>query len=455
MRPALLTPACIPQAPHDRESLDIPWSLVVDLAARRINLDGVSTLVSLHQELKLPPPVLEAVFRHLQQEKLVEIRGTDGQNFLLSLTSAGHKFATDRQSATHYAGPAPVSLRLYQSTVRAQTARPKITRQHLHRVFSDLVVEDEVLDQLGPALISQETMFLFGSTGNGKTSLAERTVKVFDDAIVVPYAVEVDGQVISVFDPVIHRQLEGDCPGLDPRWTVCQRPAVMVGGELSADMLELRLDPATNIYAAPAQMKANNGILIVDDFGRQVIPPTMLLNRWILPMDRRVDYLNLSYGLKFQVPFELMIVFATNLEPKQLMDAAFLRRIPNKIFVPPVPDSSFVEIFRREALRQGLDIDPGIADQLIRLCRKLGGPELRACYPRDICKIVACINAYEERPPELSLSDLERATTTYFAENAPNARVQPPPLPATTQTNLGNLALAVQNFLPMLPTPIT
>src|ERR1039458_608181 len=287
MRPALLTPACIPQAPHDRETLDIPWSLVVDLAARRINLDGVSTLVSLHQDLKLPPPVLEAVFRHLQQEKLVEIRGTDGQNFLLSLTSAGHKFATDRQSATHYAGPAPVSLRLYQSTVRAQTARPKITRQHLHRVFSDLVVEDAVLDQLGPALISQETMFLFGSTGNGKTSLAERTVKVFDDAIVVPYAVEVDGQVISVFDPVIHRQLEGDCPGLDPRWAVCQRPALMVGGELSADMLELRLDPATNIYAAPAQMKANNGILIVDDFGRQVISPTMLLNRWILPMVRR------------------------------------------------------------------------------------------------------------------------------------------------------------------------
>ena len=217
MRPALLTPACIPQAPRDRETLDIPWSLVVDLVARRLNLDGVATLVSLLQQLKLPPTVLEAVFRHLQQEKLVEIRGTDGQNFLLSLTSAGHKFAVDRQSASHYAGPAPVSLRVYQSTIRAQTARPKITRQHLHRVFSDLVVEDEVLDQLGPALISQETMFLFGSTGNGKTSLAERTVKVFDDAIVVPYAVEVDGQIISVFDPVIHRQLEGCCPGLDPQ----------------------------------------------------------------------------------------------------------------------------------------------------------------------------------------------------------------------------------------------
>jgi hypothetical protein len=181
----------------------------------------------------------------------------------------------------------------------------------------------------------------------------------------------------------------------------------------------------------------------------------MLLNRWILPMDRRIDYLNLSYGLKFQVPFELMIVFATNLEPKQLMDAAFLRRIPNKIFVPPVPDSSFVEIFRREALRQGLDIDAGIADQLIRFCRKLGGPELRACYPRDICKIVACINAYEERPPSLSLSDLERAATTYFAENAPHSSVQKPPVPAIAETSLGNLARAVQNYLPALTNPIS
>ena len=164
-------------------------------------------------------------------------------------------------------------------------------------------MEDEVLDQLGPALISQETMFLFGSTGNGKTSLAERTVKVFDDAIVVPYAVEVDGQVISVFDPVIHRQLEGDCPGLDPRWAVCQRPAVMVGGRTLGRYAGTAARSSDQFYAAPAQMKANDGILIVDDFGRQVIPPTMLLNRWILPMDRRVDYLNLSYGLKFQVPF--------------------------------------------------------------------------------------------------------------------------------------------------------
>ena len=445
MQPAHLTPACVPQAPHDADSLDIPWALVVDLVARRLNLDGLATLTTLHRELKLPPPVLEAVFRHLQQDKLVEIRGTDGQNFMLGLTSAGHRFATERQSASHYAGPAPVSLQAYQSAVKAQAARPVINRTQLRRVFADLVLEDEVLDQLGPALISQESLFLFGSTGNGKTSLAERTVKVFEDAIVIPYAVEVDGQIISVFDPVIHRPVEGYCPGLDPRWIVCHRPAVMVGGELSLEMLELRLDPTTNIYAAPVQMKANNGILIVDDFGRQVIPPTSLLNRWILPMDRRVDYLSLSYGLKFHVPFELMIVFATNLEPKQLMDAAFLRRIPNKIFVPPVSEKSFFEIFRREAQRQGFDADSESLDQLIGLCRVLGGPELRACYPRDICKIVACINSYEERPHRLSPADLERAVRMYFAENAQNSAPLKWSTPAVHAATVGSLAIAIRN----------
>jgi hypothetical protein len=208
-----------------------------------------------------------------------------------------------------------------------------------------------------------------------------------------------------------------DCPGLDPRWIVCRRPEVMVGGELSAEMLELRLDPASNIYAAPIQMKANNGILVVDDFGRQVITPATLLNRWILPLDRRVDYLTLSYGLKFQVPFELMIVFATNLEPKHLMDPAFLRRIPNKVLMRSVSDRSFIEIFRREVARYGFEFDPVVAEHMLALCRNRGGLGLCACYPRDICEITACINAYEERPAQLSLGDMERAIDLYFAED--------------------------------------
>ncbi len=414
----ILKPRLIPKAPTGIESLDIPWPLAVDLIARRINLDGVTSNASLGQKLKLPGSVVESVFRYFLKEKLVEIRGSDGEAFNISLTIAGHKFAAERTKISHYAGPAPVSLQAYAGAVQAQSARPKVNRQNLQRVFDDLVVENEVLDQVGPALISQKSLFLFGPSGNGKTSLAERLVNIYEDAVVIPYAVEVDGQVITVYDPVVHQQLDWECYDMDPRWVVCRRPAVIVGGELTADMLELRLDPATNIYSAPVQMKANNGILVVDDFGRQVITPANLLNRWILPLDRRVDYLTLSYGLKFQVPFELMLVFATNLDPGALMDPAFLRRLPNKIMIRPVGDRCFLEIFRREAARRGFEYDPVIVESLLTHCRRLGGNSLRACYPRDICNIARCINEYEELSLKLSPAILERAVELYFAGGA-------------------------------------
>ena len=407
----------IPEEPTDFESLGIPWPMVVDLTARRLNLDGVTSLAALRSKLKLPYSVVEAAFRYFQKEKLIEIKGSDENGFYLSLTAAGHKLASDRQQVCHYAGPAPVSLGAYQASVRLQSARPKINRLRMQRVFSDLVVEDDVLDQLGPALISQKSLFLFGPSGNGKTSLAERLVRVYDDNVVIPYAVEVDGQIISVFDPVVHQRAEVEGIEMDPRWIVCRRPAVIVGGELTAEMLELRLDPVTNIYSAPVQMKANNGILVLDDFGRQTISPTTILNRWILPLDRRVDYLNLSYGLKFQVPFELMLVFSTNLEPSSLMDPAFLRRLPNKIMIHSVGERAFLEIFRRASERHGFEQDPEIPELLLERCRTLGGRQLRACYPRDICEIAACINVYEEEARRLSASIVERAVHVYFAAN--------------------------------------
>lgn len=413
-----LRPKFIPEAPTDIEALGIPWPMVVDLAARRLNLDGVTSLAALRTKLKLPYGVVESVFRYFQKEKLIEIKGSDENGFYLSLTTAGHNLANDRLQVCHYAGPAPVSLGAYQAAVRLQSARPKINRQHMQRVFSDLVVENEVLDQLGPALISQKSLFLFGPSGNGKTSLAERLVRVYEDNVVIPYAVEVDGQVISVFDPVVHQKAEVEDSEMDPRWIVCRRPAVIVGGELTAEMLELRLDPVTNIYAAPVQMKANNGILVLDDFGRQTIPPTTILNRWILPLDRRVDYLNLSYGLKFQVPFELMLVFSTNLEPSALMDPAFLRRLPNKIMIHSVGERAFLEIFRRASDGHGFEYDPEVASLLLEHCRTMGGNKLRACYPRDICEIAACINIYEEEAHRLSASILERAVQVYFAASA-------------------------------------
>jgi hypothetical protein len=241
-------------------------------------------------------------------------------------------------------------------------------------------------------------------------------LRVYEDAVLIPYAVEVDNQIISLYDPVVHHAISNEDADVDPRWVLCRRPCIVVGGELIPSMLELRLDEASGIYAAPLQMKANNGILLIDDFGRQLMSPRDLLNRWIVPLDRRVDYLTLRYGVKFQIPFELMVVFSTNLEPSDLADEAFLRRIHNKIFVEAVDARSFDIIFQRVLAARNLSGEPDAAEYLRKLCLREGRTELRACYPSDICNILAAIGRYEGRPPLVSKSELERATALYFAK---------------------------------------
>src|SRR5690242_14970638 len=274
-----------------------------------------------------------------------------------------------------------------------------------------------MLDQLGPAIISQNSIFVYGPTGNGKTSLAERMLRVYQDAILIPYAVEVDNQIISVYDPVVHTELEQEDEEMDRRWLLCKRPCIIVGGELIPSMLELRLDEASGIYAAPLQMKANNGILIIDDFGRQLMSPRDLLNRWIVPLDRRVDYLTLRYGVKFQIPFELLVVFSTNLEPSDLADEAFLRRIHNKIYIEAVDAPSFDAIFSRVVQSRGMQAEPDSAEYLRKLCLREGRTELRACYPGDICNILNSIGRYEGRPALMSKAEMERAAALYFAKS--------------------------------------
>ena len=290
-------------------------------------------------------------------------------------------------------------------------------RRVLRQAFSDLVVSDRMLDQLGPAIISHNSIFVYGPTGNGKTSLAERMLRVYQDSILIPYAVEVDSQIISLYDPVVHQPVESDEDDVDQRWIQCKRPCILVGGELIPSMLELRLDEASGIYAAPLQMKANNGILLIDDFGRQLMSPRDLLNRWIVPLDRRVDYLTLRYGVKFQIPFELMVVFSTNLEPSDLADEAFLRRIHNKIYVEAVDAPSFDQIFTRVVQARGLQAEPDSAEYLRKLCLREGRTELRACYPSDICNILHSIGRYEGRAPIMTKAEMERAAALYFAKN--------------------------------------
>jgi hypothetical protein len=406
-----------PKIPQTIDELGITQSLVVDLVLRRVLLEGFSNLQTISQKLKLSGSIVNTVFQHMRQQQLVEVKGMVGNDYQFTLSGAGKALASERFQVTQYAGAAPVSLRDYHTATKLQAAQVRVDRTVLHSAFADLVISDHMLDQLGPALISQNSIFLYGPTGNGKTSLAERMLRVYDDVVLLPYAVEVDGQVISLYDPVVHHAVELNDPDIDPRWVVCRRPCIVVGGELVPNMLELRLDEASGIYAAPLQMKANNGIFIIDDFGRQLMSPRDLLNRWIVPLDRRVDYLMLRYGVKFQIPFELMVVFSTNLDPADLADDAFLRRIHNKIYVEPVDAGAFDQIFARVVASKRIAAEPDSASYLRKLCLQNGRTELRACFPADICNILASIGKYEGRPPRMTKQELERATSLYFAKN--------------------------------------
>jgi SpoVK/Ycf46/Vps4 family AAA+-type ATPase len=311
-----------------------------------------------------------------------------------------------------------VSFDEYVRATRAQAAHPKPSRAVLQEIFSDMVITDRMLDELGPSLVTHKSIFLYGPTGNGKTSIAERLLRVYRDSVVMPYAVLVGGHVINVYDPAGHQEIQVEDEYLDRRWVVCRRPFILVGGELVNSMLELRLDENSGVYAAPLQMKANNGIFVIDDFGRQVISPRELLNRWIIPLDRRVDYLTLSHGVKFQIPFELLVVFSTNISPSELADEAFLRRIHTKVYVDAVGPDEFDQIFGRLVAKKSIPAAPGSSEALRDMCKQYsesGG--LRACYPGDIIEIVQGICDYEERPAQITREELLRAVGLYFTKH--------------------------------------
>ncbi len=406
-----------PPVPQTYEQLGISESLILDLVLRRLLMEGFSTLRSLSSALRVSIPIIDTAFRQLRSQQLVEVKGMVANDYQFVLSQAGKQLASDRFQISQYAGAAPVSLPDYSEATRQQAAKVSVDRKALRAAFSDLVVTDRMLDQIGPAIISQTSIFLYGPSGNGKTSVAERMLRVYQDAILIPYSVEVDGQIIAVFDPVVHQKLELDDPEVDPRWILCRRPCIVVGGELIPSMLELRIDDSSGIYAAPLQMKANNGIFIIDDFGRQLMSPRDLLNRWIVPLDRRVDYLSLRYGVKFQIPFEVMVVFSTNLDPQDLADEAFLRRIHNKILIESIDASTFDQIFARVVSSKRVPHEPDSAEYLRRLCLSDGRSELRACYPLDICNILVSISDYERRPINMGRDNLERAVNLYFARS--------------------------------------
>ena len=400
-------------APVTQEQTGIGSSLIEDLFLRHVHLKRCNTIGALSESMALAYPIVERVFRDIRNQRLLEVSGMVGDDYVFTLTGAGRAMASDRCRACQYAGPAPVSLDAYRQAILDQRPQVAVNRSALRLAFGDMVVTDHLLDQLGPALVAQNSMFLYGPAGTGKTSLAERLLRVYEDQLVLPYAVEVDNQIIVLFDPAVHERVQVDMENADPRWVVCHRPCVVVGGELIPSMLELRRDDSSGTYAPPVQMKANGGLLVIDDFGRQLISPRDLLNRWIVPLDRRVDYLSLNYGVRFQIPFEVMIVFATNLEPSELADEAFLRRIPNKILVEAVAPEVFDEIFRRVLVKFKMTSEDGVYEHLRKLCMQRGG-DLRPSYPKEMCQIIRAVKVYEEQTLGVSRADLDRAVDLFF-----------------------------------------
>ena len=423
--------------PKTVDDLGIPSALVTDLLLRRCLLEGKTTVSGLSKALALNAALVDKLIRDLREKKEIEVLGMVGRDYLIALTDLGQHHASDRLAQSRYAGAAPVSLSDYRVVVARQRLSVSVNRETLKAAFSDLVIPDELLDQLGPALITNGAVFLYGPPGTGKTSIAERLVRISPDLVLVPRAVEVDGQIITVFDSTVHLPADSQPGDLDPRWVVCQRPRVLVGGELTGDMLDLTYDRTSGVYLAPMQMKANNGVMIIDDFGRQVLTPEQLLNRWIVPLDRRIDFLSLSYGVSFEVPFDVKVILSTNLDPSDLGDEAFFRRIQSKIFIGPVSAQSFDWILARVAHATGVTCDTEASEYLKQVCLAQGG-DLRPYLPADVCKLIKAVAEYEGVAPVLEPRAIDRVLGLYYTKASDDSGGSDESTPSNRVSEIGD-----------------
>jgi hypothetical protein len=344
-------------------------------------------------------------------------------DYVFAITDLGRERARKFSQECTYYGAAPVGLAEYLKAMEMQTiANKEATEENLREAFSDLLVSEEMFDRLGPAINSGRGMFLFGEPGNGKTSIAERITKCFGDTVWIPRTLGIDGDLIRLFDPGVHDEVREDSDGglfdlsgIDPRWVRIRRPTIVAGGELTMNELEVTQNPVTKICEAPLQLKSNAGTLVIDDFGRQTMPVDVLLNRWIVPLEKRYDFLNLPSGKKIQVPFDQLIIFSTNLEPDDLVDGAFLRRIPYKINVGDPREEHFRKLFEIMAPKLGLILDDDAVDYLIKTHYLEKNRPFRNCQPRDLLLQVRNYCIYKKQPKKVSRESFDFAVDNYFS----------------------------------------
>jgi DNA-binding PadR family transcriptional regulator len=410
------------------EETHLPFLFLTELVSKSLFLRGQIRLTELSSHLKLSIGVIETVITFMRAEKLCEVirRGSSNTDadIIYNLTDVGRTRAAEFLSRNAYAGPAPVALEDYRKQVQAQSvADMRILREDIFNCFQGIVVNPAILEQLGAAMNSGRAIFIHGPAGSGKTFIAEQLTGLLKGDIWVPHALLIDGEVVQVHDQAVHLPAAGIASGLtsldkhtqpDSRWIRCKRPTVLTGGELSLEMLDLQFDPTTRYYQAPPHLKANNGIFIIDDLGRQRCSPTDLMNRWIVPLDRHIDFLALHTGHKFMVPFDVIVVFSSNMPPQQLNDGAFSRRLGYKIHIGEQTEEEYERIFRQVCSRYGVPWSAEAFRYLLDSKHYLEGRPLLACYPRDIISQVHDLSCYENRDTILDRKVLDWAWNNYF-----------------------------------------
>ena len=431
-----------PKPPESVHDTGLSAEFIVDLLLKTLYVQGARTGQHLTNAVRLPFDFVDEQLLSLQQRRLVEVRSTSGPSrggYTFDLTTGGRERAREALASSQYVGPAPVPLEQYRYWVDRQSIRNvHVTREVIREGFQRMVLSEAIHDVLGPAINSAKSLFLYGAPGNGKTMIAETISQMLGGHIYVPYAVEIEGQIMVVHDPVFHRSVDeaeeapsaslelvsddpewlSKTPGYDRRYTLVRRPVVLTGGELTLEQLDLQYDRYTKMYQAPFQVKANGGVLILDDFGRQRVPPKDLLNRWIVPLEKRIDFLTLHTGGKFPVPFDTLLIISTNLEPSQLVEEAFLRRIHYKIMIEGPDPEQFADIFERNCRERNIVYDPKIVRYIYEGWYGKHNIIPRGCHPRDILDHVVDIARFHQMAPAATVDMVDRACRSYFLDDS-------------------------------------